>query len=181
MNANVPRSLLCVLLVMGVLSTPALAEAKYDQFTVLIQDSDRWTQWFYDAPPDPNLRQEIDYVIDLLPMSSGFIDIAICWSTMAYAETGPNGPPPPMTGPQIDSKPIFAEYVEIGDPIPTLEGHITIAEYNPEWIAVDVGASMRMNMGLTVGGEIRHECIPEPATLSLLALVGLAMMRTKRK
>lgn len=179
MKANVPQCLLCALLLVGVLSAPA--QAKYEQFTALIQGSDRWTRWFYDDPPDPNRWKEIDYVINFLPMNSGFIDISIGWSTMAYPETGPDGQPPPMTGLQTDWKRIFDEYVEIGDPIPTLEGHITIPEYNPEWIAVDVGASIRMNMDLTVGGEIWHECVPEPATLSLLGLGALAMMRRQRK
>lgn len=35
------------------------------------------------------------------------------------------------------------------------------------------------NYEVSVSGEIWHECVPEPATMSMLALGGLALLRRR--
>ena len=46
--------------------------------------------------------------------------------------------------------------------------------YNPEWISIDI-----WGQDFWITGEIWHQCIPEPAGLSLLALGGLALFRCR--
>jgi hypothetical protein len=59
---------------------------------------------------------------------------------------------------------------------------VTISDYNPEWVSIDVLTSGGLpNIeAVSVFGSITHECVPEPATLSLLALGGLALIRRRR-
>ena len=55
-------------------------------------------------------------------------------------------------------------------------GYTEIPDYNPEWVSIEV-----RGYNFNINGQITHECIPEPATLSLLAMGGLAMLRRRRK
>ena len=60
-------------------------------------NTDWYNQWFYDAPPDPTRWKKITYdiVIDRSILSPApHVTIALNWSTLAYPETGPGGPPP---------------------------------------------------------------------------------------
>jgi len=49
--------------------------------------------------------------------------------------------------------------------------------YNPEWVSVDVQGMG--NVGIW-NGVLYHECVPEPATLLLLAFGGVALLGQKR-
>jgi hypothetical protein len=50
-------------------------------------------------------------------------------------------------------------------------------DYNPEWVSVDVQGMG--NVGIS-NGVLLHECVPEPATLMLLAIGGIALRRHRR-
>ena len=63
-----------------------------------------------------------------------------------------------------------------------LTGSYVIEDFNPEWVSIDVwidplGVSYEP---IYVEGTIWHECVPEPAILSLLALGSLAVLRRRR-
>lgn len=148
-----------------------------------------WNQWFYDDPPDPLRWKEITYEIFLSKELPDAVDIevAINWSTLLYPETGPGGPPPlpPLTPGEEDeyigreiifSGPVTNAGVELISSAPLI-----IPDYNPEWVSIDVRLlSQNPPDTVHISGTVYHECIPEPATLSLLALSGLAMIRRKR-
>lgn len=194
-------------LILGGLSTVASAAPKHDEFIiVLFEDngiwpgstpggtgwnngqwvpypSGWWNQWFYNDPPDPTRWKEIDYSInvsaDVGPGSE--LMIAINWSTMEYPEN-PNQPPIP---PIDEALTIYRETIYQGpadNPMfsEPLTGHITIRDYNPEWVSIDVQGYLGVNGGAQISGWIDHECIPEPMTLSLLALGGVAVLIRRR-
>ena len=214
MKGKLLTSLLCMLVV-GVLSTTVSAVPTHDTFNGLFWEdntmvygggsgwnggqwvyypqSEWWNQWFYDDPPDDTRWKEIDYVINVSPdvQESGTnLTIAINWSTLAYPEMGPGGPPPiPPLGP-LENIFIHREIIYDGpaDGPPEnpwfnepLTGHISIPDYNPEWVSIDVQAFLGVNGGVMIEGDIWHECLPEPGTLSLLALGALGLLRRKRK
>jgi hypothetical protein len=49
--------------------------------------------------------------------------------------------------------------------------------YNPEWVSVDVQGMG--NVGI-LNGIILHECVPEPATITLLSFGALVLLKKKR-
>ena len=48
-------------------------------------------------------------------------------------------------------------------------------DWNPEWVSLEF-----YGYGFEVDYDFTDWCIPEPATMSLLALGGLALIRRKR-
>jgi len=171
-------------------------------------DTDWWNQWFYNDPPDPRRWKEISYDIvvelDDPPMDpdefmrGGVVYIALNWSTEDFPETGPGGPPPdPSQEQYVARREIFYHEFLPGPPesyIQTVQGDFLIPDYNPEWVSIDVRVDawrsielvqepnwLYIPLSVSVEGEIWHECVPEPATLSLVALGGLAVIRRRRR
>jgi len=159
---------------------------------VYYPESGWWNEWFYNDPPSPDRWKWIDYDIMVNPASpGGVIEIAINWSTMAWPETGPVGPPPggitPLTLAE-EGLYIVRETVYLGPvTIPTCYrsselGQIVIPDYNPEWVSIDIrlvdGAGMVDP--ILISGCIDHQCVPEPSTLLLLGLGTLALVFTRR-
>jgi hypothetical protein len=149
-----------------------------------------WNQWFYDDPPDPDRWKKITYDIDIdVPDTPPPLDldvfVVINWSTMDFLETGPDGSPPipPLTPAEeslyIVRQGVGSHYFGATSGHRDLIGEITIPDYNPEWVSIDVRVGGSFGQA-TVSGTITHECIPEPATLGLLGLGALALMRRRR-
>ena len=169
---------------------------------IYYDQTDWWNQWFYNDPPDPTRWKEITYDIGVSAMpdmaaidSWGTVDIALNWSTVDFPETGPVGPPPMPTEEQyIERAIIFTEPISPGMWDEFAFGDFDILTHNPEWVSIDVrvdawqevpgaepGEYVTIEMPVMVDGQIWHECVPEPASLSLLVLGGIALLRRKRK
>ena len=147
-------------------------------------------QWFYDDPPNRLRWKHIGYDIMADQFQGGtggpptYIDIVINWSTMAYP-SNPNMPPIPPLTPAQEAAYIDRSHLVYAGPAIGLQhwtGNFDIPDYNPEWVSIDVltmGGYPNME-AVSVFGSITHECLPEPATLSLLALGGLALIRRRK-
>ncbi len=144
-----------------------------------------WNQWFYDDPPDPRRWKEIFFNIELMPagMPGDWVEVAINWSNLEFPETGPDGRPPmPEDEYGIEREIIFVGRVEEQMFIWNDEPFI-IPGYNPEWVSIDVRLLdwTPDSQGVLIGGWMKHECVPEPATMGLLALGGLAALLKRRR
>ena len=141
-----------------------------------LQDGGWWNEWFYDDPPmPPPWYKVIEYdlcVIEGPDPSAGSVEIAINWSTMLYPEN-PLEPPLPPTYDNPDY--VMREVIYAGEACEVLSGTFIIPDYNPEWISIDV-----RGYDVQIIGCIEHTCIPEPATLGLILVGGLALIRRKR-
>jgi len=168
---------------------------------IFYSETDWWNQWFYNDPLDMTRWKLIEYDIwvdPTLPEGQpipGFVDVVLNWSTPDYPPTGPDGDPPMPTQEQwiersltIASGPNELPWEEHGSYI--------IPDFNPEWVSIDVYVESNQWVDLGQGdemvplpvyisGDIRHQCIPEPSTIVLLAmgalgLVAFAWRRRKR-
>lgn len=136
-----------------------------------------YNQWFYDGPLDPDRYKEIDLFMTIMPTVAGAqADVAINWSSDDY-ENGTGQPPiPPLTIGEEESW-IVREIVFTGEVLlpEVISGTLTIPGYNPEWVSIDIrGKNIEIAYGVIV-----HECIPEPATVCLLGLGALALLRKR--
>ncbi|MBN1256815.1 MAG: PEP-CTERM sorting domain-containing protein [Planctomycetes bacterium] len=140
-------------------------------------------QWFYNGPFDPLRWKKIWGTIVIDPTAAdSTVDIVINWATPLWQSMGIAGPPLPELIP-VGEEDLMIGRMEIpgfgpgSDPFDNpINFYEEIREFNPEWISIDV-----MGTDVVISGEIWHECVPEPATLSLLALGGLAVLARRRK
>ena len=151
---------------------------------IYYDQTDWWNQWFYNDPPDPNRWTWIHYEMMAAPMSPGgfpLLEVALNWSTVDFPATGPAGPPPmPFDEPWIERQVVFSDIIFVPTPI---VGDWVIPDFNPEWVSIDVRfADLFEPMNeVFIEGFIDHECVPEPATMSLLALGGVLALRRRRR
>ena len=152
-----------------------------------------WNQWFYNDPPSEDRSKWIEYDITIAAVeiveAPDIIEVAINWSAMAYPEN-PNEPPlEDPNGTLIERYPIYHGPVSATAPITLISGGpIIIPDYNPEWVSIDIrpydqggGGMMWGPDMIDVYGEIRHQCVPEPSTLVLLAVAALALVFIRRR
>ena len=139
-----------------------------------------WNQWFYDDPPDPTRWKDVDLDFVVTP-ATATAEVTINWSTLGYGGPGGTGPLGPHPGP--DDEEYIRRLIDYGIDVPinpvTGEGRWSgrlPVPYNPEWISIDI-----RGYDYTITGTLVHECVPEPATMGLLALGGLAVIRRKRR
>jgi hypothetical protein len=109
------------------------------------------------------------------------VDIVINWSSPLFPPSGPDGRPPLpddfINDPALEAEWIVRELV-FGNETPDstdVVGSIIIPDYNPEWVSIDI-----RGVGVDIQGTIVHECIPEPATMVLLGLGVLTLLRRRK-
>ena len=200
MNACLVRCVLCVILV-ALAAAPAAAEPIVDSFwgtycagSVMagggtgygcgewFEYPSGWvTQWFYDHPIDFTRWKRIDYsiAIDFVTFP-GPAEIAVNWSS-EYWESDELFPFPPLPDYVGDFEDYYINRQVVFSGLLTgprvIEGPtIVVPDYNPEWVSIEV----RGDAEFYFEGRITHECIPEPATMTLLGL-GLAGVLARRK
>ncbi|MCK4625215.1 MAG: PEP-CTERM sorting domain-containing protein [Phycisphaerae bacterium] len=191
---NVTKVLM-IIAVLAFVASPAVAQLVEDNFHAEIDaagtvtgggtgynggewyyypDSGWWNQWFYDHPVNPPNWKEMWAVVDIMPIESvGYVEIAFNWSTLDWSPNPFDPPLPPLDEFIVRETFFVGEVVEMM----TIDGGVVIPDYNPEWVSIDI-----MGEGVVIDGILWHECIPEPATMSLLVLGGIgALMRRRRK
>jgi len=155
-----------------------------------------WTnQWFYNAPLDMTRYKEIYYDIQIDPLDPGMpsqLTLVVNWSSPLYPN-GTGAPPldmiedPPGSGlyrpiALTEEEEWIVRDVELWyGPVPAAGVRLTnvgmapiYVPYNPEWVSVDI-----MGYNLDMSGTIWHACLPEPASVVLLSLASLALIRRR--
>jgi hypothetical protein len=153
-------------------------------------DGVTWSNlWFFNSPEIKGDKWiEYAFQISNTNQSESDIEIAINWSNDQWLD--PSNPPVDDSfvvretiwfGPLA---PGLNELTNVGDPIWVGRSVSPDPSYNPIWVSFDIRAFPGGNPGpegLQIDGEIWHEHVPEPATMSLLCIGGLAMLRRKRQ
>lgn len=149
-----------------------------------------WNQWYYDDPPDPTRWKEITvgFQYGLADARiNGFASIIINFTTLDRPETGPNGQPP------LPGEDEYIGRVEVGEislaegdqGVYTFDGFYDLRQYetdfNPEWVSIDIVGYNMLFSGPDQPGSFIHECVPEPATMLLLAMGGLGVLIRRRR
>ena len=149
-----------------------------------------WNTWFYNQPfkPHPWYKEvTANWTVSLVdPTHPGQIEFVINWATDIWSGMGLQRPPLPQDfpGPELEPEMIGRD-LKLDCEIPAecaptdfeCGPYVLPVDYNPEWVSIDVRGTNVM-----ITGQITHECIPEPATVALLALGGgVALLRRRRK
>ncbi|HSW46612.1 MAG TPA: PEP-CTERM sorting domain-containing protein [Phycisphaerae bacterium] len=142
-----------------------------------------WNQWYYDGVYDPSRWKIIDLSFRykrINPNIPGYAIIVVNWSTPQW---GPSPGQPPLAdfgpGGEVYIGRAGIETFLIED---DATGHYSISDYklpipyNPEWVSIDVRG---YNFSL-IDGVLVHECVPEPATVLLLAAGAFLAARRRR-
>jgi hypothetical protein len=131
------------------------------------QNTGWWNIWFFDHPFDPERYKEIYISFAWFPTESPYyIEIAVNWSTPDWP---PDLPPPiPPLAPNEEDLYIHREFLPVAEP-GFYEFPITVPDYNPEWVSVDV---MGMNVEISPGtGYIEHTCIGLPVSMDMAFVI----------
>lgn len=169
-----------------------------------------WNQWWYDHPYDPDRHKIIDlafdYSITNLDAGDGYVILVINYSTPEWSGVDPTDPStqgldPRTMAPPADSGGAAADQwigrVGLADIVLDSDnrtgtyqsGIVDLRQfeipYNPEWVSVDVrGYNFTLDGSYGPGedaGRLLHACVPEPASLMLLALSGGLMLLRRRR
>ena len=157
--------------------------------------SDGWfSQWFYDHPLDYTRWKEIELDFRISAQLAGTgVEVGINWSKAAWSEKLPHPETPPLP-PTNENMYIGRMVIWSMEDMPVLEPVDVVLEfeipesYNPEWVSVDIRGTTETSNFLFGGPHeeneyqaiLEHNCVPEPATLGVLLLGGLALLRHKR-
>jgi hypothetical protein len=157
-----------------------------------------WNEWWYDDPylkPGGKWVQvtfDYDLIISELP---GDVHVTINWTNGLWEGVAQGRLKPPIYAGVPDPE----TYIErLSDPEYGIDqgpwnfhleplspggswdsGKVWLpVDYNPEWVSVDVQGMG--NVGIS-NGVLLHECVPEPATVCLLGLGALSLLRRRKK
>jgi hypothetical protein len=111
------------------------------------------------------------------------VEVAINWSGPNWLDTT-RPPTDPAEDPFIVREIVYEGPVDFGFEINNRGNPILIPDYNPIWVSYDVRVlDYAAGTDPFLGGDIQlwHEHVPEPATMSLPCIGGLAMLRRKRQ
>jgi len=155
-----------------------------------------WNEWWYDDPYlDPGGKWvQVTFNYQLLnSMAPGDVHVTINWTNGLWegVEQGRLKPPiyagvanpeayierlsDPEYGVNQDPWNFHLDPGSLGGSYDSTWFKLPI-DYNPEWVSVDVQGGV--NVGIS-NGILLHECVPEPATLILLCLGGLPLLRKR--
>ncbi|MBN1257132.1 MAG: PEP-CTERM sorting domain-containing protein, partial [Planctomycetes bacterium] len=145
------------------------------------------TQWFYNGPFDPERWKRVWGNVCIDPTDPDYlIEFGINWATPCWDPnqdpTGASAPPLPEDIVGVPQS-VLIQYQQLfvfdsSNPAPgvPINFYFEILDFNPEWISVDV-----YGYNVAIAGEIWHECVPEPASLLLLAAGGMGMLLRRKK
>jgi hypothetical protein len=112
-----------------------------------------WNIWFYDHPLD--VRRSKDMILNVSVAGPGILDLAFNWSTVEWTLEGePTGElSPPLPG--VDEERYIRREIVYSGPIDPGQYafNITVPDYNPEWVSVDV-----RGFDFEISGVIGHTC-----------------------
>jgi len=172
----------------GGILDPLLSGATFDldenedgiwyNYTQSPDEIDWWNVWFYNDPPDPDRMKKIRMGFWIQPLNPDLpanLYYVVNWSTLGWTGTGF---PTPDDEAYIERSPVNGpKTLQQGSQ--WIEFSYVIADYNPEWISVDIwGDNIQIledgtpppsssplywywNVGYP-GGVIVHECLPKP-------------------
>lgn len=159
----------------------------YENGTWYLYETGWINEWFFNGPFDPERYKHIEGCVQINPIGVDYaVDFVINWATPEWHLDRPGWPAPPLPWdfpPEMEELYIGRELIYSFDstaglvlPGDPLVFAFDIMSFNPEWISIDV-----MGYNVAITGSIMHQCLPEPATMSLLALGGLAVLARRRK